>query len=245
MKRVVRAFFMALGMFTALPCPLHPWAEEDHGLMLVCLPVVGAVIGLIWAALSLLGRALLPPMLAAALIVALPALLTGFIHLDGYMDTCDALLSWRPLEERLRILKDVHCGAFAVIGLGFLLMFGFSAAMSLGGADLRVLALVPVFSRCGSALSVITFKPLAHSQYADSPGTPAQRAVILVIGLIALIIGGLWLGANLLIVAAVEWAVYAAAMLVAVRGLKGVSGDLSGFALSLSEIAALIALALA
>ena len=60
MKRWVRAFFMALGMFTALPCPYRPWDKENRGRMLVCLPFVGALIGALWFALALLGRRLLP-----------------------------------------------------------------------------------------------------------------------------------------------------------------------------------------
>lgn len=48
---------------------------------------------------------------------ALPWLVTGFMHLDGYMDVCDAVLSRRELATRQRILKDSHCGAFAVIGM--------------------------------------------------------------------------------------------------------------------------------
>lgn len=235
---------MGLGMFTALPCPYRPWDEADRGLMLACLPVIGAVIGLIWSALSLLARALLPAVIAAAVITALPALLTGFIHLDGYMDTCDALLSWRPLEERRRILKDVHCGAYAVAGLVFLILFGLSAALSLGGADLRTLALIPVFSRCGSALCVTTLAPLEHSEYAALRGTPFQRAAIVAMGLLALVIGRLWLGRGLVVVAAVEWVVYGVSMAWAYHSLRGVSGDLAGFSLSLSETAALLALAL-
>ena len=97
--KLIRAFFMCLGMFTALPCPYRPWDEEARGLMTSCLPAVGLVVGALWYGLSLAGRALLPEALAAALTTALPLLLTGLIHLDGFMDTADALLSWRPLSS--------------------------------------------------------------------------------------------------------------------------------------------------
>ena len=48
---------------------------------------------------------------------AIPLLVTGGFHVDGFMDTTDALSSYREKEERLRILKDPHIGAFAVIGV--------------------------------------------------------------------------------------------------------------------------------
>ena len=43
--KVIRAFFMCLGMFSAIPCPYRPWDEDARSLMTACLPVLGAVIG--------------------------------------------------------------------------------------------------------------------------------------------------------------------------------------------------------
>lgn len=242
MKRFWNAFCMCYGMFTALPCPCRPWDEDARDMMLVCLPIVGALLGLLWAGLGALGMAWLTPALRAALIAALPWLLTGFIHLDGYMDTCDAILSWRPLEQRLRILKDVHTGAFAVVGLGLLMMFSHSAAMGLEWGDLRALLFVPVVSRCGSTFCVLTLQPIGHSEYAKTEGKTAQRVAVVAIWLIAVTACAIWLKRPAIALLA-ETAVYAAAMAWACRTLKGVSGDLAGFALSAAECAALIALA--
>ena len=242
MKRWVRAFFMAMGMFTALPCPYRPWDEDGRGRMLVCLPFVGALIGALWVALALLGRRLLPAA-SAALIAALPWLLTGFIHLDGFMDTSDALLSWRPLEERLRILKDAHAGAFAIISLGLLFLFSYDAARWVdSAADLRGLLFIPVVSRCGSAFCVLTLKPIGHSQYSAVKGTAAQRLAVAAMWLTSMIACAAWLG-GLVLVPAVGTLAYALATLWAYRTLKGVSGDTAGFALTVSECAALIAFA--
>ena len=47
--------------------------------------------------------------------VLIPVLVTGGIHLDGLLDTADALSSWQTRERRLEILKDSHAGAFAII----------------------------------------------------------------------------------------------------------------------------------
>lgn len=242
MTRIVRAFCMALSTFTALPCPYRPWNEDDRGLMLACLPAVGTVVGGLWLALAWLARRWLPAT-SAAIVAALPWLLTGFIHLDGYMDTCDALLSWRPLEQRLRILKDVHVGAFAVVGLGLLMLFSYDAARTVAAkGDLRALLLVPMVSRCGSALCVLTLKPIGHSEYARVEGSAAQRLAVCAVWLVAVVVCAVWLKVQALALLAGTLA-YAAAMLWAVRTLKGVSGDLAGFALTTSECAALIALA--
>ena len=45
----------------------------------------------------------------------IPFFVTGGIHLDGMLDTADALSSWRPMERRIEILKDSHAGAFAIL----------------------------------------------------------------------------------------------------------------------------------
>ena len=238
---MIRAFFMALGMFTAIPCPWRPWDEDVRDWMLAALPAVGLVIGLLWAGLAWLGARLLPG-IAAALTVALPWLLTGFIHLDGYMDTCDAILSWRPLEQRLRILKDVHTGAFAVVGLGLLMLFSYASASALTADRLRTLLLIPVISRCGSAFCVLTLTPIGHSEYARTEGKGGQRLAVVAMWAIAMAAGWIWLGKPV-IALAVETLAYALAMLWGYRTLKGVSGDVAGFALTVSECAALMALA--
>jgi len=242
MKRIWNAFCMCYGMFTSLPCPYRPWDEDARDLMLVTLPIVGALLGLLWAALSTLASLWLVFPLFAAVTAALPWLLTGFIHLDGYMDTCDAILSWRPLEQRLRILKDVHNGAFAVVGLGLLMLFTYASTSCLATDQLRALMFIPVISRCGSALCVLSLKPIGHSEYAKTEGKSAQRMAVIAMWLIAMLACWLWLGRPV-IALAVETLAYALAMLWGYRTLKGVSGDVAGFALTVSECAALMALA--
>lgn len=242
MKRIFRAFFMCLGMFSSIPFPYRPWDESARNLMTACLPMVGAVIGLIWAFLAMLAVAVLPAGLAGAVIAALPFLLSGFMHLDGFMDTSDAILSWRPLEERLRILKDSHTGSFAVVNLAMLMLFTYGAALSALTADLRVLVLIPVVSRCGSAFCVTTLKPLGHSEYKDAHGSAAQRLAIVVVYILSMLAGVLWLGRGVIALAATTLG-YALAMLWAARTLKGVSGDLAGFALSIAETCGLAVLA--
>lgn len=242
--KVIRAFFMCLGMFSALPCPWRPWDEGARGFMTACLPLVGAVIGGIWYAISLLGRALLPQALSAALIASLPLLLTGFMHLDGFMDTADAMLSWRPLEQRQKILKDVHCGSFSVVAVVLLVLGMYAAANDARLDDLRPLALIPVVSRCMSAFCVTLLKPIGHSEYAQMQrnlGTPAAAAVMLAL---TLLIGGLWIGVDGIICLIAVFAGYACAMFWCAHTLKGVSGDLAGFSLCVGELCGLIALAI-
>lgn len=240
--KLLHAFAMCLSMFSAIPCPWKIWDEEARSLMTACLPLVGALIGGLWFLLASVGRALLPETLCAAWIAALPFLLTGFMHLDGFMDTCDALLSWRPLEQRQKILKDVHCGSFAVVGMVLLFAGMFAAAADLGGKDLRALVLIPAASRCLSAFCVTAIAPIGHSEYASfqrSLSTPVAALVMLALTFAA---GWVWIGDVRSLLFAVLG--YAAAMGFAVRTMKGVSGDLAGYSLCVGELCALTALAI-
>ena len=235
---------MCFSMFSAIPCPYRPWDEDARSLMTACLPLVGIVIGALWYALSLLANLFLPDNLCAAFISALPFLLTGFMHLDGFMDSADALLSWRPLEQRQKILKDVHCGSFSVVAVILLVLGMFSAAKDAMHDDLRVLILIPAASRCLSAFCVTFLKPIGHSEYAAlnrNMCTPIAAIIMLVI---ALITGWLWLGNSAVLCLAAVTAGYTIAIAWAVHTMKGVSGDLAGYALCIGELCGLAALSI-
>ena len=149
MKTYLCAFAMCQSMFCAIPFPGRLWDEKARGKMLLFLPVVGLEIGLVWAALAWAVRFLkLPALVGGLALCACPFLLTGFIHLDGFMDVTDAVKSWRDLEKRRAILKDSHVGSFAVIGLCLLMLsqFAFFSAAS-EGADFRILLFIPAVSR--------------------------------------------------------------------------------------------------
>lgn len=242
--KLIHAFFMCFGMFTAIPCPYRPWDEGAREWMTACLPMVGAVIGAIWYALAAAANAWLPEALRAAAIAAIPLLLTGFMHLDGFMDTADAILSWRPLEARQKILKDVHCGSFAVVAIALLLIGMLAAARDLPGERLRALMLIPVASRCLSAFCVRAIRPIGHSEYAQLNRSAAAPIAALVMLVCTGMIAQLWLGGWALIAIAATAAGYALSMAHAVKLLNGVSGDLAGYALSVGELCGLAALSI-
>jgi adenosylcobinamide-GDP ribazoletransferase len=242
----IDAFFMTFSMFCAIPCPYRPWREELRPYLLLFFPAVGAVMGALWTAAAwvCLHFGVAAP-LTAAVIAAMPYFVTGFFHLDGFLDTNDALLSRRDREERLRILKDSRVGAFAVISFGLLLLFAFAAGLSLAqkGFDVRLLAVIPVGTRAAAAFAMTHGRPLPTSQYNTASMEtvpPARTAILLVELLLPLALAWVWLGTAGLLVCAAAEGFYALAMLHAARDLGGVSGDLSGYALTLGELGALI-----
>ena len=166
----IKGFLMAWGSFCRIPCPYRGWEEDNRYAMLNMFPLIGTALGIlvsiVWFMLPLLGASSL---LTAALLTVLYFWMTGFIHLDGFMDCSDAVLSRRPLPERQRILKDSHVGAFAVISLCFMLLLFFASMTVLaeGFSLSRAAMLCAVFtlSRELAAYSVINHRPMQTSQY--------------------------------------------------------------------------------
>ena len=229
---------MAWGMFLSLPCPLKIWNEKARGKMLSCLPLVGFVVGGVWVLAAYAAR-FLPQPVGGLLMAAAPWLVTGFLQLDGFMDVCDAVLSRRDLPRRQEILKDSHCGAFAVISMVLLALTQWGVAMSGENVYLPALLLIPVASRACASLAVQTLRPMAASQYAamDRKKSGVVFAAVLLTAAIAVPLL-LWRsGAPL--AAALG---YFLAVWYADRQLGGMSGDVSGFALTLSELCGLAAL---
>ena len=114
--RVVRSLVIAFAMYSKIPMPRMEWKKENMRFVLCFLPLVGAIVGLIWYLIyHILIYVGAGTTARACLLITLPILLTGGIHVDGYMDTMDAQNSWGTREKKLMILEDSHIGAFSVI----------------------------------------------------------------------------------------------------------------------------------
>ena len=249
MKKYFQAFFMAWGMFCSLPCPWRTWNDEARPLMILFLPVVGLIVGAIWMLLGMLMQWLaLPLLFMAAVLTILPYALTGFLHLDGYMDVSDAVLSRRGLEERQRILKDPHVGSFAVIMVCCLFLVNFSLFASADkNMDLKPLLLIPAAVRCCAGVAVSLLPPMQTSQYSGNYRTNVRPFHIVTLFLmLAFTLAGSWLLSAWrgLVILAAGIAVYWAAILWAKHDLNGMNGDISGFGLVLGELAAVAAMIL-
>ncbi len=248
MKRYFHAFLMTQSMFCAIPFPSKVWDEKARPLMLLFLPIVGLEIGLIWYLLGLLCRNFeLPGMITGLILFAFPYLVTGFMHLDGFMDVTDAVRSWRDLEKRQQILKDSHVGAFSVIGLVFVLIAGFVLMSSIKQeVDLRILILVPTVSRCGSALAVTMLRPMTSSQYAGTfrEDIPKSHPWILSVMLIAAVTAGFILCNRYGLVLLGGMIGYIVALRRGFGNLGGMNGDIAGYALVISELCSMAVMAL-
>lgn len=251
--RYITAFFMAWGNFFYLPCPLKLWDSGLRRLQLVFLPIIGLFIGLLWYALFVvLSQFEIPLYIKALLLAFFPFKISGFIHLDGFMDCSDAILSRRDMEKKQEILKDSHVGAFAVINVGILFMATFVAMLGkLEQLELAVVSFrdavpflfIPVVSRACSAFGVLSFRPMGQSQYVDSFDLEQNRKyliiiAVLVFGIIALSYFVFYWKIALIVEFIII--VHFATMAYARVQLGGMNGDIAGYALTVSECLAIL-----
>lgn len=116
--RIIKSFIVAFSMYSRIPMPRFTWDSDDMKYHLIFFPWIGAVIGLLEYGLLLLTEKYgFPNAAFGALAIAIPLIVTGGFHLDGFMDVEDAISSFKTREERLEILKDPHIGAFSVINV--------------------------------------------------------------------------------------------------------------------------------
>lgn len=151
MKQLLSSCAIAFSTYSRIPMPQVEWSEKNMRHTLAFFPLVGAAVGAVYWAAALLCRLLgFGDLGRAALLTAVPLVVTGGIHMDGFCDTVDALASHAPREKKLVILKDSAAGAFAVIwcGVWLLACFGLTGELS----SVPTLAAGFLLSRALSAL---------------------------------------------------------------------------------------------
>ena len=238
---VIRSLLIAFSTYSRIPVPQVEWNEENRRYSMCFFPLVGLVTGLlVWGWLSLCACLKMGPFLQGAVAALLPLLITGGIHMDGYMDTTDALASWQSQEKRLEILKDSHTGAFAVMGCaGYLLLSAALYSEADPAAGLR-LAGVFVLSRALSAFALVRMRNARNRGMLDDISRVAEkRLVTLSSGVYALLCLVLWLAtgvrtALLCVLAAVLCYLYYQHM--SYKQFGGVTGDLAGWFLQVTEL---------
>ena len=239
---VLQTMAVAFAMFSALPVPQFTWNSKNMRYALCAFPLIGGVIGALW---SLCGALPLPDMIRAGGFCLIPVLVTGGIHLDGYADTCDALSSYGDREKKLEILKDPHCGAFAVIRLCsyFLAYFALCTCVSFTPRVGVLWVLALVLERALSGLAVASFPMAKNTGLAHTFATAADKTVVrrvLAVLAAVLCVGMAALGGWALVLAA--FLVFARYHVVSDKQFGGITGDLAGWFLQKTEIWMLAAL---
>lgn len=227
---VLADFALAWRLLTVIPLPFLPTvSHRPAGLAAAYYPLVGLILGIVLAGVGQLFFFFLPPALAAALLLALWAGLTGLLHLDGFMDSCDGLLPPRDRVRRLEIMKDSRVGAFGVVGVILLMLIKFNTLAVLPYTyRTPALVVIPALARWAMTWALARY-PLARREGTSvffSAGLGWQQGLIAsAVALIAAL--GLfgWWG---LLMLAVTWLVLTLMAKLAVARLGGLTGDVYG-----------------
>ncbi len=121
------AFLTALTFLTVLPLPAPRVDEDVLGRAVGYFPLVGLLLGGVLAGVAWGSARVFPPQMTAVLILTVWLILTGALHLDGFLDACDGLLGGHTPEDRLSIMRDERVGAFALAGGVLLLLAKYTA----------------------------------------------------------------------------------------------------------------------
>lgn len=211
-------------------------------------PVVGAVLGFVgifcvWAA-----QGSLQPLPLAVLCVAILAIASGGLHLDGLADTFDAIGGARGDGTRaLEILRDPRCGAHGAAALVFVIMLKIAVvAQVIESGALEILVVSPAASRAAVVPLLAWFAPARKEGLGAALRTATDRRDVAVSACFAVVFvfstGAITAGRM-----GPEFAGLAAAYAtslglagLASRRLGGLTGDVDGASVELAEVAFLV-----
>ncbi len=241
---------VAFSMYSKIPMPRVDWNEKNMKYAMCFFPVIGAVIGALEVGLgTLLMKIGAGSLFFAAAMTLLPVLVTGGIHMDGFMDTMDAVSSYGDREKKLAILKDSNSGAFAILGLGCYFLWSLAMWSEASAEMFPVIACGYVLSRSFSGFSIVTFQAARNSGLARTFQDGAKRKNVRIVMIVYLVVFSaliLWLnpvlGAAALIAAVLVFLYYKR---LCDRQFGGVTGDLAGYFLQICELAMLTCIVLA
>jgi len=244
----------ALQFLTVMPTPRrYEVSAEEIGASQGYFPLVGLLLGAILAGINWLLSLILPPSIVNAVIIIVLVLLTGALHIDGFIDTCDALFGRRTVQERWQIMSDSRVGGFGVVGAFCLLLLVY---VSLGGipetGKMTALILMPALSRWSIVYAIFAFpyaKPAGLGKIFKEQANWKKLTLATSFALAATL--GLLIAEGLVLIFAglalifMVWVVAAAAGLFLQRKFAGLTGDSYGAINEVTQVFVLLYFCLA
>ncbi|MBQ8858140.1 MAG: adenosylcobinamide-GDP ribazoletransferase [Lachnospiraceae bacterium] len=241
MKTFWNNLVVAFSMYSKIPMPNVELTEDNMKYSLCFVPLVGAVIGGILCGWNVAWPYLCNySFLPAVVFVIVPIIISGGIHVDGFIDTVDAICSHKPMERKLEILRDTHTGSYAlfVTMSYFLIALGVWSEMPIDAVP--VLAVGFVMSRALSGLATVIF-PHAKTSKLLAVFTDGMNKKIVAIVMVLYIIASAALmcyleplyGSIGVLGAAISFAYY---YYTSKKHFGGTTGDVAGYFVQVCEL---------
>lgn len=249
--KILKAMVIAFSIYSKIPVPQFEWKEEDMEYMMCFFPWIGGVIGLAFYGWAVLCEKFAVGTLCYALIAAaIPLIISGGFHVDGYMDTMDALHSYQSREKKLEILKDSHIGAFAAIMLVLYYLIDIAAISEIHTRK-AVFAVAAVFflARCLSGIAVVTLQSAKKEGLLYTFASVAQKEKVkrglylqLILCMALMIIISKEYGVAAIIASLLSFLYFKKK---SYKEFGGITGDTAGFFVTVCEAAVAVAVAIA
>lgn len=161
----LRSFFAALRFLTIIPVSRGAELDGDYFKpSLLYFPVIGIIIGSCGFVFTNLLQNVLPQGVVVCLIITFLAFISGCLHLDGLSDSGDGLLSSRPKERSMEIMKDSRVGAMGVILTVLVLLTKYSALTAVDSKLLPMAVFFMPFAGRVIILCTMAFLPYAREE---------------------------------------------------------------------------------
>ena len=247
MAHLAADFLTAVRFLTIIPVGLGSGDDEpSFQTSLYWFPLVGLLLGAVIAGIIQVLGLFVPVSVLAILSVVLSAGLTGCLHLDGLADSGDGLLSARPKERALEIMRDSRIGAMGVIALILVLLSRYASLATVPlSAMVAAVLLMPVAGRTAILLSMSVL-PYARTEgglgglfYSSNSRKAAA------VGLIFCIVTGLLVSWQIsLLVLCTTLVTVAVFSFWCFKKLGGATGDTLGAVCELTECAVALSLSI-
>ena len=243
MRQLLVTIAEAFAYFSAVPVPRAYAQAAPSPRSLSALTLVGAFIGAAAGAAGYGISLVSSPFTGRAVAFALVVLLSGAIHVDGFLDSCDALFACATPARRLEILKDPRHGTYAVAGMAILVVLWLAALSGTALSELPLrLAFACTLARAAAIVPTFVYhyaRKTPSSALAERPrAAPIVIAIAALTAASILISSTAWITIPISIIAALGLARWSSAQ------LGGLVGDSYGFIITLLEPSVTMALAL-
>jgi adenosylcobinamide-GDP ribazoletransferase len=239
----IRSLRAAVSFLTVLPVANADGSPGER-LGRAYFPAIGALIGFSAGVAYVVSAGLTAPLLGAAVAVAVLAVMTGALHLDGLADSVDGLMAHGDATRRLEVMRDPRLGSYGVTAITVVLLLDVAAIASM--SPIRALAGLVVAGALSrlATLGVITFVPYVRpAGLGVAAWDERHRGLDLAVGAASAAVVCLLDWKRALIALPLVALVSVTLAAVARRRVGGATGDICGAAAELCQLAVLLVFA--